>query len=61
MSDLARQALISMAKEADGDADVLIRKMMKHGRENGHGSMHLSALIREEDELIEAGILDPIS
>ena len=58
MTDSAR-TLNKMAEKADGNADKMIRSMMDHARQHGHQSIYLTSLIRMEDELIEAGILDP--
>ncbi len=58
--DSAKTLLIKIATDANGNADTLIRSMMRHARKYGESSIYISKLIREEDELIAAGILDPL-
>lgn len=52
--------LQEMAKKANGNVDTLIIALMRHARKHGHQSIYLTTLLRNEDELIEAGILGPI-
>jgi hypothetical protein len=53
--------LVQAARDADGNADRLIRSMMLYARKYGHQSIYLTELLRTEDELIAAGILDPLA
>ncbi len=52
--------LVQAARDANGNIDTLILGLMRYGRKNGHSSIYLTTLLRNEDELISAGILDPV-